>query len=81
MFNIFKDTRLLDAEVQLKILEANPPKINHILHLLLSVVTGGLWVIVWLWVGMSTSSQVTYTKQIVKLENYIDRLKLEKVIA
>jgi sensor c-di-GMP phosphodiesterase-like protein len=30
--------------------------VNHILHLLLSIVTGGMWLIVWLFISMSASS-------------------------
>ena len=33
---------------------ANTP--NHILHLLLTVVTGGLWVVVWLWLSIGPKS-------------------------
>ena len=31
-------------------------KTNHILHLLLTIITGGLWVIVWILVAISNSS-------------------------
>jgi len=32
-------------------------KTNHILHLLLSIFTGGLWLIVWLFVGMNNAQR------------------------
>lgn len=31
-------------------------KTNHILHLLLTIITGGLWVLVWILVSISNSS-------------------------
>lgn len=34
-------------------------KVNHILHLILSVLTLGLWLIVWLLVGIGAASQET----------------------
>jgi len=80
MFKIFKDTRLVDAQLQLKVLEANPPKINHILHLLLSVFTGGIWLIVWILIGVFDTNETSYQKQILNLENYIEQLKEEKQI-
>lgn len=39
---------------ELKITEA---KTNHILHLLLTLLTGGLWVIVWIIVGMTNEQK------------------------
>lgn len=41
---------------KLFILESQKKKTNHILHLILSIVTGGLWLVIWLLVGMSNSS-------------------------
>ena len=32
-------------------------KTNHILHLVLTILTGGLWVIVWLFIGISNSNK------------------------
>ena len=79
MFNLFKDTRLEDAQVRLRTLENNPPKVNNILHLILSILTGGLWLIVWALQGMSTPSIKQHTLQIIKLENDIEALKNERV--
>ncbi len=41
-------------EKKLKKLEEGN-KTNHILHLILSIVTAGLWLIVWLFVAMSNN--------------------------
>ena len=32
-------------------------KTNHILHLVLAILTGGLWVIIWLFIGISNSNK------------------------
>ena len=39
------------SEAQVAFLLSQKKKTNHILHLLLSLVTGGLWLIVWLFVA------------------------------
>lgn len=36
-------------------LEMSKKKTNHILHLILSLLTGGLWIAIWLLVGISNS--------------------------
>jgi len=36
-------------------LEMSKKKTNHILHLLLSILTGGLWLIIWFLVGINNS--------------------------
>ena len=41
------------SDTQVTVLLAQKKKTNHILHLLLSLVTGGLWLIVWLLVADS----------------------------
>jgi len=41
---------------KLFILESQKKKTNHILHLILSIITGGLWIVIWLLVGISNSS-------------------------
>lgn len=38
------------------------PSTSHLLHLLLSILTMGVWVIVWLLVGQSNQSQGECTK-------------------
>lgn len=32
-------------------------KTNHIMHLILSVITGGLWILIWLLVAFSNATQ------------------------
>jgi hypothetical protein len=34
-----------------------PPKTNHIFHLLMSLVTAGLWIPVWIIVGIANSTR------------------------
>ena len=46
-------------------------KINHILHLILSIVTGGIWLIVWALIGMSASS---YKPKIKKVDEQLIQL-------
>jgi len=48
--------------------------INHILHLILSFFTGGLWLIVWLFIGLFHTSDNTLINKITKIENEIDDL-------
>lgn len=45
MFNIRKVERLRD--------QLNRTRTNHIFHLLITVLTGGLWVVMWVAVGFS----------------------------
>jgi hypothetical protein len=43
---------------------------NHILHLLLSILTGGLWLVIWVAVSLSNSSErAKVNKQINKLSD------------
>ena len=37
------------------------PKTSHVLHLLLSLITVGIWVPVWLLIALNNSSQATCT--------------------
>jgi len=43
-------------------------KVNHILHLILSIMTGGIWIIVWILITIDTNNE----KRV-----YINRLKKE----
>jgi len=36
---------------------ANNAKTNHILHLILSIVTGGIWIILWILVSIGNASE------------------------
>ena len=42
-----------------EITPANTKRVNHILHLLLSVFTGGLWLIVWAFLIIFSSNKAT----------------------
>ncbi len=46
-------------------------KINHILHLILSILTGGVWVIVWFIIALTND----VTGKVKKLEKQIDKLE------
>lgn len=41
---------------KLFILECRKKKTSHILHLILSVLTGGVWLVVWLLIGISNNN-------------------------
>ena len=41
-------------------LRANAPKTNHLLHLFLTLITGGGWLIIWLLCGAVTMHQAHY---------------------
>lgn len=49
-------------------------KVNHILHLLLSILTGGLWLIVWILISISASMEKK------RLEKVLKKLYNEKEI-
>ena len=63
--------------------ELDNNKINHILHLVLSIVTGGLWLIVWALIVMSKPSDASIIAKIDKLkdkmEEQIENQKYKKV--
>lgn len=46
-----------DAEIRKLERELSETKTNHILHLILTLITGGFWGIVWLIVAISNNSQ------------------------
>lgn len=71
-----KTTEQLQREVLLKQLA---PKTNHILHFLLCIPTGGLWLIVWLARGLINSHRAYHILQD-KPAFELDMLKI-KVIA
>lgn len=45
------------TDQEVAILLSKKKKTNHLLHLLLSIVTGGFWIIIWLLVAISNSSE------------------------
>lgn len=40
-----------------------PKKVNHLLHLVLTILTGGLWGIVWAFKALTTPSQRTQIRR------------------
>jgi len=47
---------------------------NHILHLLLTILTAGLWIIPWILIAMSNASEAAkYTNKIVDLEDQLEQ--------
>jgi hypothetical protein len=48
----FESASLRASDAQMASLLSQKKQTNHILHLLLSIVTGGLWLIVWLLVAL-----------------------------
>ena len=44
-------------------LRAEAPKTNHILHLFLTLITGGFWIIGWLFAGALTMHQKHYINE------------------
>lgn len=67
------------TELENKIKDA---KVNHILHLILSIITAGIWIIVWFFVSMSKADErKTYRrelKELYELKNKYDSKKNEK---
>jgi len=43
------------TDVQIALLLQKRQKVNHILHLILAVITGGFWLLVWIIVCISVS--------------------------
>jgi len=68
--------KIKNAENRLRKLEneLGNNSINHVLHLILSIFTGGLWLIVWLFIGLFHSSDNGIINKITKVENEIDDL-------
>lgn len=44
---------------EVAVLLSKKKKTNHILHLILSIITGGIWIIIWIIVTISNSSENT----------------------
>lgn len=47
----------MDAQLMILQLQQRKKKTSHILHLLLSVITGGLWLIIWACCSIANASQ------------------------
>ncbi|WP_156827033.1 zinc-ribbon domain-containing protein [Geopsychrobacter electrodiphilus] len=51
-----KSDRVPYSDQEVAIMLSKKKKTSHILHLILSVITGGLWIIIWVLVAISNSS-------------------------
>ena len=49
--------RRIRADIEKMESELEKAKTSHVLHLLLSIVTGGIWLIVWVVIGASNGSK------------------------
>lgn len=47
--------RAITTPVQQNVVVNNPKRVNHALHLILTILTGGLWLPVWIIVSMAKS--------------------------
>ena len=52
-------------------------KINHVLHLILTILTGGLWVVVWILLALFKPSDESLLHKIAGLEGQLTRLDKE----
>lgn len=57
----------------------NKEKVNHILHLLLSLLTGGLWIIIWISVNSNSKKKVSMLRDRLK-ELYDNKKKADAII-
>lgn len=55
-------TELNTAEVAIEATRLNNTRTNHLLHFILSVCTGGLWIIVWILVTVNTKIERTRSR-------------------
>lgn len=54
-------------------------KVNHILHLLLSLLTGGVWIIIWIFVNSNSKKKVNMLRDRLK-ELYDNKKKADVII-
>ena len=75
--HIARNTKLARLERQLDEAynDLSRTGVNHILHLLLSIITGGVWVIVWVLVAITTPSESGINRRIRKLEKELERFE------
>jgi len=66
--NLKAEIRKTERELE----KAQPKPINHILHLILTILTGGLWVIIWILLAMNFNTSVGRLEK--KLEKLYERL-------
>jgi len=53
-------------------------KVNHILHLILSIITGGLWIIIWIFIVINSSSTKNNLERELK-KLYDNKDEIEKI--
>lgn len=68
---IQKGRRFCEEEVEWVLAERNTP--NHLLHLILSVLTAGLWIPVWIIVAITTSGSYRCPKCGSKTLGYVPK--------
>ena len=67
----------IDFKIKEAELELQDKKVNHILHFLLSIVTAGIWIIVWILITLSVGSEKNALKKKLKELYEIKENKLE----
>ncbi len=69
--------KFLRVKGDIRKLEGKEEKVNHILHLLLSLLTGGLWLIIWFFVSTGTKNKnLENEKKLNKLYTQSDKIQL-----
>jgi len=67
------ETKRLERKLNTEYRKLDNLKVNHILHLLISLFTGGLWIIAWILITMSVNSQREELElEINNIEQHID---------
>ena len=77
------EKKLLDFEYRKTILEKNidATRTNHILHFLLTVLTAGVWIIMWMFVAWNNSSKRTnYQRELKKLHDFKNKYDNHKTL-
>ena len=52
-----RGSRVPYSDQEVAVLLSKKKKTSHILHLILSIVTAGLWIVIWLLVGISNANE------------------------
>ena len=68
-----------DANKQIRALERKQESqnVNHILHLLISVFTAGIWIPIWILIVMSNTNVGSLDRKLEKLYSVRDEIELE----
>ncbi len=56
----------LESQIGFQAVLVTEKKVNHLLHLVLSIFTGGLWALVWLYVALSNKD----IREILQVDEY-----------